>query len=97
MDPDLEIAFFPGNGGNLRQGKQLDVDVSADLDQLGGDNSHGTVIGRECLIQLSHAAADGRGFFHQVDVKTRIGQIQSRLHARNAATYDHNRADLIFS
>jgi hypothetical protein len=38
--------------------------VPADLDQFGRDNSHGTVIGRESLVELSHNPADGGGFLH---------------------------------
>jgi hypothetical protein len=38
--------------------------VPADLDQLGRDDSHGTVIGREGLVELSHNPADGGEFLH---------------------------------
>jgi len=46
----------------------FDVAVPADLDQLGGDNSHGAVVAGEGLVDLGHGAADGRALFHQVDV-----------------------------
>jgi hypothetical protein len=32
---DLKISLLPGNAGYLGQGKQLDVNVPADLDQFG--------------------------------------------------------------
>ena len=32
---------------------EFDVDMPADLDQFGRDNSHGTVIGGKSLVQLA--------------------------------------------
>jgi len=49
---DLKIAGFAGNFFNLGYGVKLYINVPADLDQFGRDNSHGTVIGGECLVQL---------------------------------------------
>jgi hypothetical protein len=34
--------------------------VPADLDQFGRDDSHGTIVGGEGLVQLGHDPADGR-------------------------------------
>jgi hypothetical protein len=68
----------------------LDVHVPADLDQLRGYNSHRAVVGREGLVDLSHFAANGRAFFHQVDKITRVCGIQGSLYSRNAATHDHD-------
>jgi hypothetical protein len=42
----------------------LNVNMPADLDQLGRDNSHGTVIGGEGLVQLRHDPADCWPLFH---------------------------------
>jgi hypothetical protein len=49
---------------NFRQSQQFDVEVPADLDQLGGDNSHCTVVGGEGLVQLCHYPADGWFLFN---------------------------------
>jgi hypothetical protein len=46
---------------------KFDVDVPADLDQFGRDNSHGTVIGGEGFVQFTHNPTYGRTFFDQVD------------------------------
>jgi hypothetical protein len=66
---------------------KLDVDVPADLDQLGRNNSHGTVIGGKGLVQLRHDAADSRRPFNQMNIKAGLGKIQCRLHTGNACTH----------
>jgi hypothetical protein len=49
---DFKITGFAGYFFNLGCGVELYVYVSADLDQFGRDNSHGTVIGGKGLVQL---------------------------------------------
>ena len=44
---------------NLTLGDDLDVQMPADLDQFGRDNSHGAVVGGEGLVQLGHQPTDG--------------------------------------
>jgi len=70
----------------------LDIQMPAALHQLGGDNAHGTVVGGEGLVQLGHNPADGRLGFHQMHIKTRVGHIQGRLDAGDAAAHHHHRA-----
>ena len=60
MKGDLKVSFFSLYAFYARTGVQLDVDVPADLDQFGGDDSHGTVVRWKGLVELSHNAADGR-------------------------------------
>ena len=60
FDFDLEVAGVALDAFKIRVGDQFDVQMPADLDQYGGDNSHRTVIGRECLVQLRHDPANGR-------------------------------------
>jgi hypothetical protein len=90
---DREIALLALDCGDLREGQKLDVDVPADLDQLGGDDSHGAVIGREGLVQLGHHPANGTGSLHQIHIISGIREIQGGLHAGDSATNDHSRAD----
>jgi hypothetical protein len=66
---------------------KFDVDMPADLDQFGRNNSHGTVIGGKGFVQLRHDAADGRRPFNQVNIKAGIGKIQCGLHTGNAGTH----------
>ena len=49
---NLKITGFAGYIFDLCDGVKLYIDVPADLDQFGRDNSHGTVIGGEGFVQL---------------------------------------------
>jgi hypothetical protein len=51
-DLHLKTALFTMDAHNFRKGHQFNVEMPADLDQFGRDDSHGTVIGGECLVQL---------------------------------------------
>ena len=85
-----EVSRLAGNFLNFRKGQKLDVEMPADLDQLGGDNSHRAVVGGEGLVELRHHSADGGGFFDQVDIKAGVGKIERRLHAGDPAADHHN-------
>jgi hypothetical protein len=63
----LKAAFLAFDAVNLRIGEQVDVEMPADLDQLGGNDSHRAFVCGEGLVQLGHASADCRTFFEQVD------------------------------
>jgi hypothetical protein len=78
---------------DLRQGHQVDVQVPSALDQFGGDDTHGAVVGGKRFVQLGHDATDGRLGLGHVNKIARIRQIQRRLYAGNAATDDQNGAD----
>jgi hypothetical protein len=65
---DVKISFFTVNSRDFGKGEQFNVDVPADLDQLGGNYSHSAVIGGECLVQLRHHPANGTGSLHEVHV-----------------------------
>jgi hypothetical protein len=71
---------------------ELDIDVPADLDQFGRDNSHGTFVRGEGLVELGHHPADGRRLLHQMNEETGISQVQCGLHAGDASTDYHHRA-----
>jgi hypothetical protein len=85
-----EISRLTGNLLNFRQGQKLDIQVPADLDQLGRDNSHRAVVCGEGFVELRHHSADSGGFFDQINIKTSVGKIERRLHAGDTATNDHN-------
>jgi hypothetical protein len=51
-DFHFKIALFTIDPHDFRKGHQFNVEMPADLDQFGRDDSHGTVIGGECLVQL---------------------------------------------
>jgi hypothetical protein len=51
-DLHVKIALFSMDPHNFRKSHQLNVEMPADLDQFGRENSHGAVIGGECLVEL---------------------------------------------
>jgi len=55
---NLEVAFGTFYLVNFCTCDQVDIQMPADLDQFGGNNSHGTVIGGKRFIQLTHHSAD---------------------------------------
>jgi hypothetical protein len=61
VDFDFEIAAFSFDADQVCVGDHLDVQMPADLDQFGRDDSHGAFVGGEGLVKLRHYAADGRG------------------------------------
>jgi hypothetical protein len=88
---DLKPPLLPLDICDLCKGQQLDVEMPADLDQFGGDNSHGAVIGREGLVELGHDPSDGGGTLHEVNVISGVCEIEGRLHASDAAPDHHDR------
>jgi hypothetical protein len=90
MKGDFEISFRAFNRFNFRTGDQVDVEMPADLDQFGRDNSHRTIIGGKGFIQLTHDTADGRGLLDQMNQISGFGQVQGCLHAGNSGTHHHH-------
>jgi len=68
----------------------FDVNVPADLDQLGRDNSHGTVIGGKGLVKLGHDPTNGWFFLNQMNQVAGIRKIQGGLHPGDTATNYHH-------
>ena len=97
MQGDGEVPLLSLDCGELGEGEQLDVDVPADLDQFGRDDSHGAVVGGEGLIELCHDPADRGGALHEIHVVAGVRQVQGGLHAGDAAASDENRANPLFS
>jgi hypothetical protein len=87
---DLEIPLFPLYAVNFRITEDLYVGMPADLDQFGRQNSHGTVIGGESLVELGHVASNARRLVNQINFKPGFGQIQSGLNAADAAADHHD-------
>jgi len=69
-DFDLKVSLLAANAVYFGEGDEVDVDVPADLDQLGRDDSHSALIGGKGLVELGHDATDTRGPFYQVHIKT---------------------------
>jgi len=57
---DFKISGFTVKGFKIRVCDKLDVQMPADLDQYGRDNSHCAVVGWKGLVKLRHYPANGR-------------------------------------
>jgi hypothetical protein len=90
LNGDLEVSLGTLNLFNLGTGDQVDIKMPADLDQFRRDNSHGTIIGGEGLVQFAHDPTNGGRFFDQVDIVSGICQIEGRLQSGNSSAYNHN-------
>jgi hypothetical protein len=55
----VKSSNFPFHPFHFSIRNDVDILVTADLDQFRGDYSHGAVIGRKGFIQLRHEAAYG--------------------------------------
>jgi hypothetical protein len=87
---DLEIALDPGKVFNFSARDQVDVQMPADLDQFGRDDSHGAVIGGKGLVQFTHDAADGGRLLNKVNEIPGVCKVKGRLHACDAPTNDQD-------
>ena len=67
-EPDLQVSLFSLDAFYGGAGMDLDIDMPADLDQFRGYDSHGTIIGRKCLVQLGHGPANRRAFFYKMHI-----------------------------
>jgi len=93
QDLDLEITGLAADGFDFAEGSQLDVEMPADLDQFGGDNSHGTIIGGKSFGQLGHHPANGCRSFNQVNIVSCVSNVQSGLHAGDTPSHNQSRSD----
>ena len=102
----VDVAGFPvqGDGEMARLafqpldfglGENLDVRMLGHLDELGGNQTGGTVVGGEGLVQLGHDPADGDVPFHQVHFVARGRRIQAGLHPGDAAAHHHDGAHFV--
>jgi hypothetical protein len=87
-----EVPRFTAHVCNFRKGQELNVEMPADLDPFGRDNSHGAVIGGEGLVQRRHDPSNGRALFQKIDVIPGAGEIQGGLHTGDPTAYDQNRS-----
>jgi hypothetical protein len=53
------MPLFPLKFDEFAVRQKLNVQMPADLDQFGRDDSHRAVVGGERLVQLGHQSADG--------------------------------------
>jgi hypothetical protein len=55
--------------------------MPTDIQQLRREDSDGTVIGRERLVELGHSSANARKFFYHMHLDSHFRQVQGGLNA----------------
>jgi hypothetical protein len=93
----FEAPLFPLKFQKLAVREKLYVQMPADLDQFGGDNSHRAVVGGEGLVQLGHHSADGGRLFHEMHKESGVGKIQRCLHSGDTPTDNQHRTTDVIS
>ena len=71
--------------------------MASHIHHFGRQNARGAVQGRERLIQLGHAPADGGFPLDQMDRIACVGDIERSLNAGDAGPNDQHRTDLTFA
>ena len=84
----MEVADEAADGFNLGVGIDVDFFVLRTVNHFRRQDTRRAVERRERLVDLGHLAADGRLLFDDIDLKARLGNVQRRLDARDAAADD---------
>ena len=92
-DGDGEVAHEAGDLFDLGVGDDVDLLALGGVHHLRGEDAGRAVQGREGLVQLRHAAADGGRFFDDVHFKARVGDVERGLDAGDAAADDQRALD----
>ncbi len=82
----VEVTNVTVNFFHFSKGDEFDVFVLTSVHRLRGQDTHGTVQGRECFVQLGHSSTDGGLFFHQVGLESHVSQVESRLNTSYTTT-----------
>ena len=92
LDTDREIPRKAIDPFHLTQGKNVDVLVSANLDQTRRHGAHGAIVGGKSLVELRHDTANGRAPLGQIHLDAAVGEIEGCLHAADSASYNQGSA-----
>jgi hypothetical protein len=90
--PHGKVARIALDRHHLRVGEQVDVGVARNLHQLGREDAHGAVVGREGLVQTGHHSTDAGLALHQVHRYSRVRQVEGGLDPSYASPDDHHSA-----
>jgi hypothetical protein len=93
--PNMISSRFAFDVQNLSIGQDLHIQVSTKLDELGREDSHGTIVSGKGLIQLSHDPSDAGSPLYHIDEITRFGQVERGLNSGNASSHHHDSSNLV--
>lgn len=85
-DLDLEVSGLALDSLDLVIGQDVDVRVSSTVSHLRREDTRGTVVRRESLVQTAHNSTDGRVLLYQVDVYAPVCKIQRSLDSCDSST-----------
>ena len=91
----LELSWLPFHPVDIGIGQDFYVGMSVGFDEFWRFNAHGAVIGGEGLVELGHLAADGRGLVDQVNLETRVGEIERGLNTADPRPDNHTSPTLL--
>ena len=83
---DLEVSRLSLDLLDLVVGQGRDVGVSVTIRHFRREDTCGTVVRRERLVQTAHHSTDGSVFLYQVDMDAPVCKIQGCLDSRNSST-----------
>jgi hypothetical protein len=73
----------------------LDVEMSACLDQFRGEDTHRAVVGGKSLVELRHGPTNGRRRFQKINIVAGFSEIEGGLNSGNPSSYHQNRPNFI--
>ncbi len=87
---DGKVSDVSGNLFDFAVGQQFDILILGDFNHFGGTDTGRAIQGGKGLVELQHMTADRGVLFHQIGFMTGIADVQSCLHAGNAAADNEN-------
>ena len=83
---DLEVSCLTLDLLDLVIGQNVNVRVSVTVRHLRREDTCGTIIRRECLVETAHDSTDCGVFLHKVDMNVPVCKIKRRLNTRNSSS-----------
>jgi len=74
-------------------GQDFNVSVPPCINQFGGHDAHGAVIGGERLVQLSHGPPNAQVLLEEVDLEARFCEVEGGLDPSDSSANHKNRSN----
>ena len=85
-DRDLEISCLTLNLLDLVVGQNVNVRMSVTIRHFRREDTSGTVVCGECLVETAHNSTDCGVFLHKVDMNVPVCKIKRCLNTRNSSS-----------
>jgi len=90
MDQDFKIPGASLQLLDLCIGQDFNVSMPPCIDQFGGHNAHGAVIGGESLVELSHGPPNAQVLLEEVDLEARFCEVEGGLDSSDSSSNHKN-------